>query len=154
MTSTVCDGDTVRVGSRVRVLFSDGEDEYTIVGGEEADAASRRISTESPLAVALLGHTAGDQVDAGVGAAVHVGHVVLDDLPLPVAAEGLAGIGVDLDHGLMGETGLFQAQRLTARARADLQGSESTRQRDFQRPTTGHPGLTHAALPCCRPVLP
>ncbi|HYW26172.1 MAG TPA: GreA/GreB family elongation factor [Terriglobales bacterium] len=62
MTSTVCDGDTVRVGSRVRVLFSDGEDEYTIVGGEEADAASRRISTESPLAVALLGHTAGDQV--------------------------------------------------------------------------------------------
>jgi transcription elongation GreA/GreB family factor len=32
------------------------------VGGEEADAVSRRISTESPLAVALLGHSAGDQV--------------------------------------------------------------------------------------------
>jgi transcription elongation factor GreA len=62
MTSTVCDRDTVKVGSRVRVLFSDGEDEYTIVGGEEADATSRRISIESPLAVALLGHAAGDQV--------------------------------------------------------------------------------------------
>jgi transcription elongation factor GreA len=62
MTSIVCDRDTVKVGSRVRVLFSDGEDEYTIVGGEEADAVSRRISMESPLAVALLGHAAGDQV--------------------------------------------------------------------------------------------
>lgn len=62
MTSTVCDRDTVKVGSRVRVLFSDGEDEYTIVGAEDADAASSRISMESPLAMALLGHGAGEQV--------------------------------------------------------------------------------------------
>jgi transcription elongation GreA/GreB family factor len=46
----------------VRVRFSDGEEEYTIVGGEEADMASRRISTESPLALALLGREAGEQV--------------------------------------------------------------------------------------------
>jgi transcription elongation factor GreA len=44
------------------VLFSDGEDEYTIVGVEDADAASSRISMESPLAMALLGHGAGEQV--------------------------------------------------------------------------------------------
>jgi len=62
MTSIVCDSDTVKVGSRVRVLFSDGEEEYTIVGMEDADAASRRISTESPLGMALLGHAAGEQV--------------------------------------------------------------------------------------------
>ena len=62
MTSIVCDRETVKVGSRVRVLFSDGEEEYTIVGGEEADAVSRRISSESPLALALLGHGAGEQV--------------------------------------------------------------------------------------------
>jgi transcription elongation factor GreA len=62
MSSLVCDNDTVRVGSLVRVLFSDGEEEYTIVGGEEADVASRRISSESPLAVALMGHAAGEQV--------------------------------------------------------------------------------------------
>lgn len=33
-----------------------------IVGGEEADATSRRISTESPLGMALLGHAAGEEV--------------------------------------------------------------------------------------------
>ena len=54
---------TVKVGSLVLVQDRDGEEEeYTIVGGEEADAVSRRISTESPLAAALLGHTAGEQV--------------------------------------------------------------------------------------------
>ncbi len=62
MISTVCDTVTVKVGSRVRVLFSDGEDEYTIVGQEDADAASRRISSESPLAVAIIGHAAGERV--------------------------------------------------------------------------------------------
>src|SRR5215469_11340031 len=100
------------------------------------------------------GHTPGDQVDAGVGAAVHVGHVALDDLPLPVVAEGLAGIGVDLDHGLMNETSLFQAQRLTARARADLQGGESTRQRDLRCLMTGHSALIHAASRTAAPALP
>jgi len=53
---------TVKVGSLVRVRDRDGEEEYTIVGGEEADAVSRRISIESPLAMALLGHAAGEQV--------------------------------------------------------------------------------------------
>ena len=62
MTSMVCDTVTVKVGSRVRVLFSDGEYEYTIVGCEDADAASRRISSESPLAMALIGHAAGERV--------------------------------------------------------------------------------------------
>ncbi len=53
---------TVTVGSRVRVRDGEGVEEYTIVGGDEADAASRRISTESPLGMALLGHTAGERV--------------------------------------------------------------------------------------------
>jgi transcription elongation GreA/GreB family factor len=52
----------VEVGSRVRVRDRDGEEEYTIVGGDEADVALHRISTESPLAVALLGHAPGEQV--------------------------------------------------------------------------------------------
>lgn len=62
MTSLAYDSATVAVGSRVRVLFSDGEEEYTIVGGEDADAASRLISSESPLAIAIIGHAAGEQV--------------------------------------------------------------------------------------------
>jgi transcription elongation factor GreA len=40
----------------------DGEEEFTIVGGEEADASLRLISTESPLGMALLGRTEGDLV--------------------------------------------------------------------------------------------
>jgi transcription elongation factor GreA len=58
----VCDNSTVRVGSFVRVRDHDGVEEYTIVGGEDADLVSRRISTESPLAMALLGHAEGEQV--------------------------------------------------------------------------------------------
>ena len=52
----------VKVGSRVRVRDRDGEEEYTIVGGDEADFALHRISPESPLAAALLGHTPGERV--------------------------------------------------------------------------------------------
>lgn len=58
----MCDSSTVRLGSLVRVRDRDGEEEYTIVGGEDADVVSRRISTESPLAMALLGHAVGEQV--------------------------------------------------------------------------------------------
>jgi transcription elongation factor GreA len=53
---------TVTMGSIVRVLDREGEEEYTIVGGEEADAWSRRISSESPLGMALLGRAEGEQV--------------------------------------------------------------------------------------------
>ena len=58
------DNDTVRIGSMVCVLDRDGDDEeeYTIVGVEDADVAAKRISTDSPLAMALLGHAAGEQV--------------------------------------------------------------------------------------------
>jgi transcription elongation factor GreA len=58
----VCEIDTVKIGSLVRVMDREGEEEYTIVGGEEADAACRRISMESPLAIALLGRSAGEEV--------------------------------------------------------------------------------------------
>lgn len=56
------DNTRVRIGSLVRVRDHDGEEEYTIVGGEDADLVTRRISTESPLAMALLGHAEGEQV--------------------------------------------------------------------------------------------
>ena len=58
----MCEDRTVKVGSLVRVRFPDGDEEYTIVGGEDADAISRRISRESPLAMALMGHGVGEQV--------------------------------------------------------------------------------------------
>jgi transcription elongation factor GreA len=58
----VSDNSTVRVGSLVLVRDRDGDEEYAIVGGAEADVAERRISSESPLALALLGHAEGEQV--------------------------------------------------------------------------------------------
>ena len=57
---TATDG-IVRVGSRVRVRDSDGEDEFTIVMEWEADASAHRVSAESPYGCALLGHRVGER---------------------------------------------------------------------------------------------
>jgi len=61
----------VSVGNKVTVLdreFNE-EVEYSIVGSAEADPANGRISNESPLGAALLGHAKGDvvTVDAPAG---------------------------------------------------------------------------------------
>jgi transcription elongation factor GreA len=52
----------IGVGSHVRVRDQDGETEYTIVRPEESDVTSGRISDESPLAAALMGHYPGERV--------------------------------------------------------------------------------------------
>ena len=44
----VVHGETVKVGSRVRVRDEDGEDEFTIVPDFEADAFADRVSAETP----------------------------------------------------------------------------------------------------------
>jgi len=56
--------DVVSVGSRVRVknLTKDVESEYSIVGGEEQDVMTGKISNLSPIAQALLGSKIGDIV--------------------------------------------------------------------------------------------
>ena len=54
----------VALGRRV-VVREDGYDDeevYTIVGSTETDPGNGRISNESPIGKALLGHTAGDVV--------------------------------------------------------------------------------------------
>ena len=51
-----------QVGSVVRVRDEFGEEEYTIVGPAEVDVAKGRISMESPVGRALLGHRVGDVV--------------------------------------------------------------------------------------------
>jgi transcription elongation factor GreA len=56
--------DTVALGSRVTVVEEGGEPEsYIIVGSAEADPGNGRISNESPLGSALIGHQAGDKVN-------------------------------------------------------------------------------------------
>lgn len=53
----------VAVGASVTVVTEDGDETYTIVGAAEADPLRGRISNESPLGRALLGHRVGDEVE-------------------------------------------------------------------------------------------
>lgn len=56
---------TVGIGSTVSIKYmddSDDEEEYQIVGSQEADPFAFKISNESPIAKALLSHKTGDIV--------------------------------------------------------------------------------------------
>lgn len=56
--------DTVVLGSKVKVLDVEFNEEtvYSIVGSTEADPDQNKISDESPVGKALLGHAAGETV--------------------------------------------------------------------------------------------
>ena len=57
--------DKVGVGNTVKIAYVDDPedtDQYKIVGSQEADPFESKISNESPIAVALLGHKVGDTV--------------------------------------------------------------------------------------------
>ena len=56
--------DTVGIGNTVSIKYvdDDEEDEYKIVGSQEADPFESRISNESPIAQALFNHRVGDIV--------------------------------------------------------------------------------------------
>lgn len=57
--------DKISVGNTVTISYVDDpeeEDQYKIVGSQEADPFESKISNESPIAKALLGHAAGDIV--------------------------------------------------------------------------------------------
>ncbi|HEY7737792.1 MAG TPA: transcription elongation factor GreA [Candidatus Limnocylindria bacterium] len=55
-------GDKVRIGSTVVITGPDGKETFTIVGSAEAAPREGRISNESPVGVALMGHKKGDEV--------------------------------------------------------------------------------------------
>lgn len=59
------DNDKVSIGTTVTLKY-DGDDdceEYKIVGSQEADPMSNRISNESPIAKAIIGSKIGDIVE-------------------------------------------------------------------------------------------
>ena len=56
-------GDRVSIGSTVRVKSRHGEETYMIVGSEESDPVRGKISNESPLGTAFLGHKVGDTIE-------------------------------------------------------------------------------------------
>jgi transcription elongation factor GreA len=59
-------GDIINVGSTVRLEKDDGSENksllFTIVGSEESDTASGKISNISPLGSAMIGHKKGDKI--------------------------------------------------------------------------------------------
>ena len=57
------EGGEVSVGSAVDVKDEFGTQSFTIVGPAEVDVAQGRISMESPVGKALLGHQVGDSVE-------------------------------------------------------------------------------------------
>ena len=57
-------GDVVNVGLKVKVkdLDMDFEEEFSIVGATESDPFNGKISNESSVGKALIGHRVGDKV--------------------------------------------------------------------------------------------
>ncbi len=60
--------DLVEVGSHVMVEAEGNQEKYVIVGSAEASPAEGKISNESPVGRALLGHRAGETVKMAVPA--------------------------------------------------------------------------------------
>ncbi len=55
---------SVQMGSKVKLKFNGEEQAFEIVGSNEADPLSWKISNESPLGKALMGKTVGDKIKA------------------------------------------------------------------------------------------
>ncbi|MBI2055419.1 MAG: transcription elongation factor GreA [Candidatus Sungbacteria bacterium] len=56
------DSNTVQIGSTIEVDSSRGREVFTIVGSEEANPTSGKISNESPMGQTFLGAKVGDSV--------------------------------------------------------------------------------------------
>ncbi len=69
--------DTVSIGSTVRLKSDNGERQYTIVGTDEIDLTTSKISNESPLGQALAGRKIGDSVTVNTPRGAHV-HEILE----------------------------------------------------------------------------
>lgn len=77
--STEIDSSVVSVGSHVKIQDEDGDtDEYDITGSTEADPLNGRISDESPVGAALLGHSVGDKVEITLPTGAVVMYEVLE----------------------------------------------------------------------------
>ncbi len=57
--------DTISIGNTVKLFDNEFEEEleYAIVGSAEADPFNGKISNESPIGMAIIGHKVGDVVE-------------------------------------------------------------------------------------------
>ncbi len=53
--------DTVQIGSEIKILFGNSEENYTITSPTEADVLKNKISYQSPLGKELMGKKVGDK---------------------------------------------------------------------------------------------
>src|SRR3989344_1667358 len=60
--------NTVTLGSRVKVIHNDTEDELQIVGEFEADPINKKLSSISPIGKALINRKVGEEVEIEVPA--------------------------------------------------------------------------------------
>ncbi|MEG2597227.1 MAG: transcription elongation factor GreA [Oscillospiraceae bacterium] len=72
--------ETISVGSTVKIKDTEFGDEeiFNIVGSTEADPTGGRISDESPVGKALLGHKLGDIVEIAVPSGAVISYEVLE----------------------------------------------------------------------------
>ena len=54
--------NVVQMGSKVKVKFNGDEQDFCIVGSNEADPLGGKISNESPIGQALMGKSAGEKM--------------------------------------------------------------------------------------------
>ncbi len=56
--------DTIQLGSVAVLVYPDGtEHQYQIVGSAESEPGAGKLSQDSPVGAALLGHHAGDEIE-------------------------------------------------------------------------------------------
>lgn len=55
--------ETVQIGHLVKIKNTEEEKEYSIVGDYEADPKENKISTKSPIGMALFGKKVGDKIE-------------------------------------------------------------------------------------------
>lgn len=67
---------SVSIGSKVIVEVNGTKKEYYIVGAQEADPLTRKISNESPLGQSFLGKTKGDKVQVKVPAGIQTYKII------------------------------------------------------------------------------
>lgn len=60
--SNTSSSGVVAVGANVKVKFNGQEMGLALVGGDESDPANGKISIDSPIGKALVGHSAGEKV--------------------------------------------------------------------------------------------
>ena len=66
----------VQIGSTIIVKVNGKEKEYTIVGAQEADPVSGKISNESPLGSAFLGREKKEEIQVSLPAGVQVYKII------------------------------------------------------------------------------